>query len=100
MYPDALDPDVFNPTPDAISQVLLLIKSGKPAKGYVRRPIHLDDGRFVKVSSSGERLRVEAMAMQLVGKVRPPWLYNYSQSHSVFLAHHYSCPKGPYGVCT
>lgn len=74
-----MDP-IFNPTPEAIEDVLELIKSGTSARGYIS--IFLTDGK---------RLREEAIMMQIVRKVRPPWLHNPSQSNSVFLAHQYSC---------
>lgn len=94
-----MDPEseVFNPTPDVVSRVLLLIETGRPARGHITRAIYLSDGRFVKTGCSGQRLKTEARAMLFVRKVRPPGLI-IIKSNSVFLAHQYSCPKGPYGV--
>jgi hypothetical protein len=56
--------DFLNSEPAAISEVLSLIKTGKPVG--ITRAVNLLDGRFVKFSRRTHVLRTEALAMEFV----------------------------------
>ena len=66
-----MDSDIFHPDQAAISQVLSLHKAGKSVAGHLSQAVNLLDGRFVKVSTRGNMLRVEALAMEFVRTVIP-----------------------------
>jgi hypothetical protein len=57
-----MDSDIFQPEPEAISQVLSLIETGKFAGG---RAVDLLDGRIIK-SGRDHLLRTEASAMEFI----------------------------------